>query len=83
MVKQKNTRQSDLAPRSSSKAATSMRSTMSRHARADDPMVHLTIQVPASMRDRIRDAAKDDNLSVRIWLTALLERKLRHYVKKR
>jgi len=56
----------------------SMKQTMHRTGdiHADDPMVHLTIQVPESMRDQIKDAAKLDRISTRLWVTDAIRRKM-------
>src|SRR5699024_5193779 len=45
--------------------AASMKHTMNRTGdiHADDPMVHLPIQVPESLRDQIKDAAKLERIS--------------------
>jgi len=59
-------------------SAPSMKQTMHRTGdiHADDPMVHLTIQVPESMRDQIKDAAKLERISTRLWVTDAIRRKM-------
>lgn len=72
MVKEKKTLEADFAPRTK-KETPSM-----REAFPDpEPMVHLTIQVPASLRDQIRAAAKAEGLNTRIWITSLVKKKLK------
>ena len=58
--------------------AVSMKQTMNRTGdiHADDPMVHLTIQVPESLRDQIKDAAKLERISTRLWVTDAIQRKM-------
>ena len=58
--------------------APSMKQTMNRTGdiHADDPMVHLTIQVPESLRDQIKDAAKLERISTRLWVTDAIQRKM-------
>lgn len=58
--------------------AVSMKRTMNRTGdiHADDPMVHLTIQVPESLRDQIKDAAKLERISTRLWVTDAIQRKM-------
>src|SRR5699024_6510377 len=55
-----------------------MKQTMNRTGdiHADDPMVHLTIQVPESLRDQIKDAAKLERISTRLWVTDAIRRKM-------
>jgi len=59
-------------------SAPSMKQTMNRTGdiHADDPMVHLTIQVPESLRDQIKDAAKFERISTRLWVTDAIQRKM-------
>src|SRR5699024_8289086 len=56
----------------------SMKQTMNRTGdiHADDPMVHLTIQIPESLRDQIKDAAKLERISTRLWVTDAIQRKM-------
>src|SRR5699024_12846368 len=63
----------------------SMKQTMNRTGdiHADDPMVQLTIQVPESLRDQIKDAAKLERNSTRLWVTDAIQRnmdELRDYI---
>ena len=59
-------------------SSVSMKQTMNRTGdiHADDPMVHLTIQVPESLRDQIKDAAKYERISTRLWVTDAIQRKM-------
>lgn len=74
MVKPKRTLADDFAPRQPAEPA-SIRDTLTP-ADAADPLRHLTVQVPESMRHRIKLAAVEQKQSVRDLVTQALQNHL-------
>lgn len=77
MVKQKRLARS-FAPRNDGPGGDqepSMRQTLDQRG-GDEPLRHLTIQVPASLRTRLRKAAAGEDTSVRQIVTGAAEQAL-------
>lgn len=74
MVKPKRTLADDFAPRQPAETA-SMRDTLAP-SDAADPLRHLTVQVPDSLRHRIKMAAVEQKQSVRDLVTQALQNHL-------
>lgn len=74
MVKPKRTLAADFAPRQAAEAA-SIRDTLVP-ADSADPLRHLTVQVPDSLRHRIKLAAVEEKQSVRDLVTQALQNHL-------
>lgn len=73
MVKPKRTLAEDFAPRQSETA--SMREALAAPD-SSDPLRHLTVQIPESLRHRVKRAAVDEKQSVRDLVTEALQKHL-------
>ena len=71
MVKPKRTLAADFAPRQTAEPA-SIRDTLTPPD-PSDPLRHLTVQVPESLRHRIKMAAVEEKQSVRDLVTQALQ----------
>lgn len=74
MVKPKRTLADDFAPRQPA-APASIRDTLTQSDSAD-PLRHLTVQVPDSLRHRVKVAAVEQKQSVRDLVTQALQNHL-------
>lgn len=74
MVKPKRSLADDFAPRESS-TPSSIKETLAPNDPAD-PLRHLTVQIPESLRHRVKAAALEEKQSVRDLVTLALQRHL-------